>query len=436
MRARIAHALSGHTFFSRVLRSFLTLAAGEGIARAFGIVIQLILIRTLNPGPYGLITLGIALVGWFGLVVDSGTESLKVKEISRRPDRFREIADPVLGLRIALSIVAGLALGLSAYFLANSEGSQTVLPRFAFVLPAIAINLRWMVLGIREARAVALGNVASRIVLLATVVLFVTRPHDAGRVPYLEAIAEATYALVIMALVARRFGFPRPRIDLAVWRSTLTQGFPLLVYGGCRATILTMDIILIALILGHGEAGLYGAALRPVVLFLGTLGLFSISFLSGYSAAPEGESSSLVRRSALFGLLCTVAIAIVLSAGSPLVSVVFGDRYADSAAPLAILAWTLPIAALAVPYSSVLIARDRQDLLMRNNIGGAAFNVGANVLAITLIGIDGAAMVRVATYALMLALNHRTCVSRGLAPSLAVVFARSTPRASPGRSSA
>jgi O-antigen/teichoic acid export membrane protein len=84
----------------------------------------------------------------------------------------------------------------------------------------------------------------------------------------------------------------------------------------------------------------------------------------------------------------------------------------------------------------VLIARDRQDLLMRNNIVGAVFNVGANVAAITLIGIDGAAAVRVATYALMLALNHGTCVSRGLAPSLSVVLARGTPRASPGRSSA
>jgi O-antigen/teichoic acid export membrane protein len=436
VRVFLSQALSGHTFFSRVLRSFLTLAAGEGLARAIGAVVQLILIRQLNPGPYGLIFFGTILVGWFALLVDSGTESLNVREISKRPDRFRQLADPVLGLRIALSIVAGAALALGAYFFSASEGAQTVLPRFALVLPAVAINLRWMVLGIREARSVAIGNVASRVIFLACVVLFVTQPHDAGRVPYLEALAEATYALVIIALIARRYGVPRPRVDLAVWRSTLVQGFPLLVYGACRATILTMDFVLIALLLGRPDGGIYGAALNPVTLFLGALGLFAISFLSGYSAAPVGETTALFRRSTVFGFVIMLAVAAALTAGSPLVTVVFGEKYAASAAPLAILAWTLPVAALSVPYASVLIARERQDLLMRNNIVGAVFNIGANVVAIVLIGLEGAAAVRVATYGLMLVLNHRACVSRGLAPALPSVLARGTPRPTAERSGA
>jgi O-antigen/teichoic acid export membrane protein len=427
---------SGHSLFSRVARSFLTLALGEGAARGVGAVIQIILIRRLAPGPYGLITLGVALVGWFALVVDSGTESLNVREIARQPDRFREFADPVLGLRIALSIVAALGLGLGSYYLSNSEGAREVLPRFALVLPAIAINLRWMVLGIREARAVAIGNVASRIVFLAAVILFVTSPHRAGRVPWFEALAEATYALVIIALVAHRFGIPRPRVDLAAWRSTLTQGFPLLVYGACRATILTIDIILVALILGHGKAGLYGAALKPVTLFLGLLGLFSISFLAGYSSAPNGETASLFRRSTVISLLAMIAVAAALSAGSPLVTFVFGHKYAGAATTLAILAWALPLAGLGGPYASVLIARGRQDMLMRNNLVGAVVNVGANVAAITMIGIEGAAGVRVGTYALTLLLNHQSCVRHGFAPTLVAALGRGRVRATPERSGA
>ncbi len=39
---------------------------------------------------------------------------------------------------------------------------------------------------------------------------------------------------------------------------------------------------------------------------------------------------------------------------------------------------------------------------MRNNIVGAGFNVGANALVITFVGITAAAGVRVATYAIML----------------------------------
>ena len=422
-RARLSRALFGQSFLSGVLRSFITLATGEGIARLIGVAIQIWLARKLTPGPYGVITFGIALIGWFGLVVDSGTEQLNVREISREPQRFREIADAVLGLRLALSIGAAVVLAGVTYEFSNSADARHVLPRFALVLPALAINLRWMVLGIRKARAVAYGNIASRIVFLAAIVVLVSRPANDGLVPLLEALSEATYGVVIIVLAAKSYGVVRPRIDLAAWKETLVDGFPLLVNGACRATILTADVVLIALILGHGKVGLYGAALKPVTFFLGALGLFAVALLSGYSAAPDSETGALFSRSLLVGTVTMLAAAVALTAASPLVSFVFGHQYADAAAPVAVLAWTLPLSGLVIPYSSVLIARHRQDVLMRINLVGAVFNIAANLVLVTYVGITAAAGVRVATYALMLVLNHQACVRRDLAPSLSSVFA-------------
>ena len=433
LRARATTALLGESFLSGVMRSFLTLATGEWVARLIGVAIQIWLARQLTPGPYGLITFGIALIGWFGLVVDSGTEQLNVREISRHPDRFRELADRVLGLRIAMSVVAGIVLAVVTYQFSNSASARDVLPRFALVLPALAINLRWMVLGIGQARAVAFGNIASRIVFLAAILLLVTDPADTARVPILETFSEATYAVVIIAMAAKAYGWVRPKVDLAAWKATLTEGFPLLVYGACRATILTVDVVMIALILGHPQAGLYGAALKPTSFFLGAIGLFSIALLSGYSAAPDSETASLFRRSVLLGSVSMTGVAILLTAGSPLVTFVFGHGYGGAATPMAVLAWTLPLAAISAPYSSVLVARGRQDVLMHNNIAGTLFYVGANAIAITFISISAAAAVRVATYALMLLLNHHACVKRNLAPPLTVVFAGRLPWPAAGR---
>lgn len=433
LRARATTALFGQSFLSGVVRSFLTLAAGEWVARLIGVAIQIWLARQLTPGPYGVITFGIALIGWFGLVVDSGTEQLNVREISRHPARFRELADTVLGLRLALSIAAGIVLAVVTYEFSNSASARDVLPRFALVLPALAINLRWMVLGINQARAVAAGNIASRVVFLAAILVLVTDPGDTARVPILEALSEATYGVVIIVLAAKAYGYVRPRIDLAAWRRTLVDGFPLLVYGACRATILTVDVVMIALILGHPQAGLYGAALKPTAFFLGAIGLFSIALLSGYSAAPDSETAALFRRSVLLGSVSMTAVAIAITAGAPIITLVFGHGYGGAATPMAVLAWTLPLAAIAAPYSSVLVARNRQDVLMHNNIAGTIFYVGANFLAIYFVSISAAAGVRVATYALMLVLNHHACVKRNLAPPLTAVFARHLPRLASGR---
>ena len=433
LKARIGRALFGQSFLSGVLRSFLTLAAGEWVARLMGIAIQIWLARQLTPGPYGVITFGIALIGWFGLVVDSGTEQLNIREISKNPERFRELADRVLGLRIALSIGAGAVLALFTYEFSRSASARDVLPRFALVLPALAINLRWMVLGIGKARAIAYGNVASRIVFLAVIVVLVTSPGDATVVPILEALSEATYAGVVIFFASKAYGYVRPKIDLAAWRATLIEGFPLLIYGACRATILTVDVVMIALILGHPQAGLYGVALKPASFFLGAIGLFSVALLAGYSAAPDGETASLFRRSVLLGSASMTLVAVALTAGAPLVGLVFGHSYKGAATATAVLAWTLPLAGLSVPYGTALVARHRQDVLMHNNILGTIFYVGVNAIVITWVGINAAAGVRVATYAIMLFLNHNACVKLGVAPSLATVFAGRIPRLAPGR---
>jgi PST family polysaccharide transporter len=432
-RTRLTKLLLGQSFLAGVLRSFFTLAAGEWIARLIGVVIQVWLARQLTPGPYGVITFGLALIGWFGLVVDSGTEQLNVREISRHPERFRELADRVLGLRIALSLVAGAVLAVVTYEFSRSASAQDVLPRFALVLPALAINLRWMVLGIGQARAVAYGNVASRIVFLGAILLLVTSPNDTRVVPILEAISEATYALVIIVLAAKAYGYVRPKIDLPAWKKTLTEGFPLLVYGACRATIHTVDIVMIALILGHSDAGLFGVAIKPATFFVGAIGLFSIALISGYSAAPESETDSLFRRSVLLGSISMTAVAIVLTIATPLVTFVFGHDYSGAGTAMAVVAWTLPIAGLSAPYGSVLVARRRQDLLMHVNLVATVVYLATNAIVITFFGIVAAAGVRVGTYAIVLFLNQHVCVSRGLAPSLSSVFAGRWPRLVPGR---
>ena len=233
------------------------------------------------------------------------------------------------------------------------------------------------------------------------------------------------------------FGFVRPRIDIAKWKATLKESSPLFIYGACRATILTVDLFLIQLILGPLRVGWYGAGIRPGVFFLGAMGLFSVSFLSAFSAAHDREAFTLFRRTArLTTGSMTVVAAVVAATSSVVVPLIYGDRYDPSIAVLAIFIWTLPLAALDVNYASALIARERQGLLMGNNIVGALFAVGACAAVIPWLGIDGAAGVRVATYALVLGLNHRSCVRNHLAPSVLAVLGRGAPAPQLERSSA
>jgi O-antigen/teichoic acid export membrane protein len=402
-------ALDANSAWRRVLRRFLALAVGEGGARAVSFIAVVVLARRLGPGGFGLVTLGLSIAGWLAIAVDSGTETLSIREIARRPSEFRAIADRMLALRLAMSLAAAAVFAAGVYVFSSSVHDRSVVLRFALILPAVALNLRWMVLGIGGSRAVAVGNIASRLLFTAGVVLLVETGDDVTRVPYLEAAGECVYALIILGLVARRFGWPRPKVDLPYWRTTLRQSLPLMLHGAARATTLAFDVFVVAVILGPSTVGVYGAALKPVVAMLGALGLLLVSFLSSYAATSEEHAAALFRRTLLVGALIAVPATLVLSAGSEvIVPLLFGHGFHESIGLMAVVAWTIPLAAVGVPYAGALIARGHQVQLMRNSVVGVVFTIAATLPAVAVVGVYGAALVRVATSVLVLLLNVRS----------------------------
>ena len=389
-------------------RRFAALFAGEGVARAVGFVLVLVLARRLQPDGFGVVTLGLTLVAWFTFVVDSGTELLTVRDIARTPDRFRQIADNVLGLRLALSLVAAVVFVVGVEVFARSVYTRDAVVLFALLLPAIALNLRWMVLGVGGSRGVAVGNVASRVLVLIGALLFVIDPSDVRRVPILETAGELLYALVILVYVSRRVGLIRPGFDFGAWRLTLRQSLPLMASGVARATIFSFDVIVVSLALGPHDLGIYGIALRPVDFAAGAVGLFSLSFLSAFTATTHEDAAALHGRALRVSVAACCALAFMLSLGSLLVPFVFGDEYVAAVPVLAILAWRIPFAALSGMYTSVLVARHRQRTLMWNAVVVVPAAVGLDLAAILLFGLIGAAVASIGVAALFAFVNYRS----------------------------
>jgi O-antigen/teichoic acid export membrane protein len=393
-----------------MLRRFAALSAGEGAARLVGFAVVLVLARRLQPDGFGVVTLGLTLVAWFAFVVDSGTELLNVREIARRPAQFNDIAEQVLGLRLALSVVSVGIFIAGVELFARSAFTRDSVVLFALLLPAIALNLRWMVLGVGGAKAVAAGNVAGRIVVLAGALVFVLDIHDLKRVPLLEFSAELTYALIVLWLVGGRLGSVRPRADLALWWSTLRQSLPLMVSGVARATIVSFDVIVISVALGPHDLGIYGVASKPVAFAAGAVGLFSLSFLSAFSATAEDEAAALHGRALFASAAACVALSGALTLAAPLLPIVFGDRYSSGVPVLAIIAWRIPLAAFGGIYASILVATDQRHALMWNSVVAAIVVIAMDIAAVLTFGLIGAAIASIASAGLFLALNHRSVV--------------------------
>ena len=391
-----------------LLRRMAALLAGETAARAIGFVVVILLARRLGPSGFGVVTLGLTLVIFFAYIVDSGTEILNVREVARHPSRFREIAEQMLGLRLALSMVAAAVFIAGVEIVAKSPYTRDTVVLFAVILPAIALNLRWMALGVGGSRGIAAGNIASRFVVLMGVLLLVSDSADIKRVPFLEAAAELTYGLIVLGIAGSSLGVIRPRANLAVWRTTLRQSVPLTVGGVARATMSTFDVIVISLALGPHDLGIYGVAAKPALFAAGAVALFSLSFLSTFSATAGGEAALLHGRALRTSFVAGVAIAAALTAAAPLVPFVFGESYADAVPVAVVIAWRIPLAVLSVMYASVLIAHDRQTTVMWNSVAAVLPTVTISLVAILLFGLIGAAVASIVAAGLLFSLHYRS----------------------------
>lgn len=409
-----------------LLRRTAALLAGETAARAIGFAVVVLLARRLGPSGFGVVTLGLTLVTFFAYIVDSGTELLNVREVARTPSRFREIAEQMLGLRLMLSVVAAVVFIAGVEIVAKSPFTRDTVVLFAIILPAIALNLRWMALGVGGSRAIAAGNIASRLVVLLGALLLVSDSADLKRVPFLEAAAELAYGLIVLSVVGGSVGVIRPRANLAVWRSTLRQSVPFTVGGVARAMMSTFDIIVISLVLGPRDVGIYGVAAKPALFAAGAVALFSLSFLSAFSATAVGEAALLHGRALRTSFLACVGMAAVLCAAAPLVPLVFGESYRDAVPVVAVIAWRIPVAVLGLMYSSVLIAHDRQTTVMRNSVVAVVPTITFSLVAILLFGLIGAAVASIAAAGLLFVLNYRSVMRYEPTLRVATMWTRSS----------
>jgi O-antigen/teichoic acid export membrane protein len=402
-----------------MIRNFGLLAISEGIARLLSFVAIIWMTRKLSVDGFGVVSLGMNLAIWFGMIANS-SRTIGLRDAAREPERFKEITEPLLGVRLAMAVVAMAALAVTAAVVGDSAQDREVILLFMLVLPFFSLNLRFSVLAVGSAKAIAAGNIVSQLVFAAGVLLFVTAPGDAIFVPISQAAGELVFASILVAAMAPRFGLLIPRVNKAVWRSNLVESAPLMVQQAGRATINWYDSLLIAVLLTQAQVGLYSAAYRPILFTTYSIGLLFMSFFAAYNAAQSEQTREmLLSRTVRLSAGISLPIAIAFSAGAGLiVSVLFGENYADAAIPLAILAWTVPILATGSCFGLVLVSHHQQVLVMRHALAGVAFNVLANFLAVPVFGIGGAATITVGSILLTSVLNYRSCTGLGLAPAL------------------
>lgn len=184
--------------------------------------------------------------------------------------------------------------------------------------------------------------------------------------------------------------------DRPLMRRIMAYSLPRTLMSGLEQTVIWIDVVLVGVILGSTEAGVYGSASRFVsagVVVLTALRIVVAPRFSALLAAErKGDVEELYAVTARWILLFGAPIYLLLAVFAPTVLGWLGTDFHSGASSLVILSLGSIVVLAAGNVQSLLLMSGRSGLGAFNKLFVVAFNVTANLVLIPRIGIEGAAI--------------------------------------------
>ena len=405
---------------SMVARNFLALGTGEASARVIAFIATVYVARALGSTSFGIVAFSAAVLLYLARIVDGGLDlGVGIQLVASKRSRIERLGFTLLACRTVLAVVTSLALlAVGTLLLPQPDGG--VLSAFGLLLLPLALNTRWIHLGLERARFVAIARVLGELAMVALVVAFVRGPNDLVVVPLAQFAGDALAAALLAGLLFRWGHRPTLVFRWRALRPILRRAIPLIFSSLLGLIVYNSDLVFLRVFRDSSAVGLYVAA-YALIAFLGNLAAsYGMSLLPTLSRLPaRSEDRLALYRTAMAQLL---AVALPITVGGYLLApdiihVVFGEEYGPAAVPLQILIWTVSIMAVREVARVGLLACGREDRILGMNLWATIVNLLSNVILIPLFGMVGAAAATLGTDGVRLAIAQLFASREGLKPS-------------------
>ena len=396
-----------------ILLSYFSLGGGVILARIVAFVGTAYLTRVLGSYAFGIVGLATALTSFLAIGLRTAFEPVGAREVAKDPGAAVPLAAGVAVFKSALVAIALVILAVVAAVLDKPLEVKLVVLLSGLTLLPLVVDTRWVYRGLARNRWVGVSMVLAQAVYVACLFVVVKHPRDVLWVLPALALGELV-GVGYLALPLIRVWNKKVDLEKA-WGVLRSSGF-LVSSRILGALTKTTDVVLIALLLGEAQVGLYSAAYRICFLVVALAVALHSAYLPRLArAAGEGveAASALTRRA--FKSAASLAVPFVVGGwilAKPLLESLFGEPFAAAYIAFRLLLLAMGMLFLHGVLLQVLVVfdRTRPELLIRASAAG--LNLILNLLLIPRFGIDGAAMATLLAEILILVM--RVLVGRRL----------------------
>ncbi len=406
-----AGAAKGRDIASNVGIQFVARA----ITMALSVVTVALMARALHPNGYGVWNGAGSYVGLFTVLTDLGFTIAATQRMAAEPEREAEWLGALIGIRITMSLIVVVLCAASIpLFLTDTDSTHTV----AYIITATALatgaNALMTVFQSRLRAGLVLSfTVLQGFLWLAAVASLAAA--NASIVAFAIAWAIVVAAISILQVLAtRRFAHIAWRAGRRLWRPLVRVAIPLGVASVMITIYYQVDSVLLLQIAGAKEAGIYGAAygfLAPMNFLPAAVMASFFPVLSAVYGHDPARARRLVQVCAdIMAVIALPVLAGTIALSGPIVHLIYGPTYHESASllPILMIAFVIICFGSLAGFLAPLLGLQWRFALYTSI--GAIANVILNLVLIPSYGAHGSAWATVLTEAITMALMMGTAL--------------------------
>jgi O-antigen/teichoic acid export membrane protein len=354
--------------------------------------------RGLGPDAFGNFTAATVFLFIPVVLADIGLSAAVLREISADPERTEPAMRRSLPLRALLSAGAigiAVALGLAVPFNSQTKEAIAIASVGAF-LTLMTLSLLPVLQAQLKMQWAVGANLAGRLATLGLTLGALGAGLGFRSYVVAHVVGIAVTFLLHLWVVARLVSL-RPVLDTGYWRRLTVGSLALGIAISLSLIYFRIDTVLLALLRSAEEVGYYGAAykfIELVVLIPAAVGISIFPPLARFLATDDPRLPGLVQKAFDVLLAAAVPVIVVMIAyAEEIIELTAGEEFAEAATALRLLAPFALFSFVNAVLWRVLMASDRDRILLGVAVFILVLNVVLNLIFVPVYGFEAAAAI-------------------------------------------
>lgn len=371
-----------------------------------GLFVGVVLVRHLGATSFGIYSVVFAFLTFFQAITCLGVEGILIKDVIRDPDASSQLAGNALSLKMISGFVAVCAALITSIALRYDReiiylillASIGLLFSFSSIYGALLQAYNKIVLSGVTEFVVALFSCAA---VMIAVTAHATTPIFVG----IQASGPIVVGVVLF-FVTRSLGIcPSFNFDKEHAHYLLKNSWPMFLTSIFMALNLRVDQMLIFSLLGAENSGVYSSVVKlvesPNIIPATFTSVIFPLFCASHLQSREKFRFVYKRAFKYMALVILPVVAVVSALSIPLMSQIYGERFAVGGPALAVLIWSEIFIFLGGLNGNVILLDGLQRYTLVFNVIGAVMNLFLNMLFIPRYGIVGSALATAISYGIV-----------------------------------